>query len=68
MGIILWPLKFILSLTSAILSLCGRLITIVLGLALCAAGLILCLTLIGIWLGIPLAILGLIVMVRGVLG
>ena len=68
MGILLWPFKLVFWLTGLALSLCGKLITIILGLAVCALGLMLCATLIGLWLGIPLAILGISLIIKGVLG
>ncbi len=57
-NIITAPFRFCGWLIGAILEATGRLLSLIIGLAICAAGVALCLTLIGAILGIPLIIFG----------
>jgi hypothetical protein len=65
---ILWPLvalwKALWALVTTILTLVGRIICAVLGLALMMVGGLLAMTLVGAWVGIPLATFGLLLLVR----
>jgi hypothetical protein len=64
--ILLWPFWLIWKVLSFILALTGRLIMVVLGLALLIVGAVLSLTVVGAVLGIPLALIGMLLMVRGI--
>lgn len=61
----LWPFVALWNLVVYIVSLTGRLVAILLGLALMLLGAILTVTLVGAIVGIPLAIIGLLLVVRG---
>lgn len=62
----LWPFAALWNLLTWILSLTGRLIAAVLGLALMIVGVVLIITIVGAPLGIPLAIFGLLLMIRSI--
>lgn len=62
---ILWPFYAIWRLVAGILILTGRLVGVVLGLALVVVGVLLSLTVIGAVPGVPLALLGGLLVVRG---
>jgi len=64
MNILLLPFRIIWGLISFIFNLTGRLLGIVIGIALMAIGLILTITVIGAILGIPLLIVGLLLIIR----
>lgn len=61
---LLWPFHAVWRLLSAILTLTGRLVAAVLGLALMVLGFVLSLTVIGAPVGIPLAIVGFLLVLR----
>lgn len=61
----LWPFVAIWRLLAAILSLTGRVVGLVLGLALLFSGLVVTLTVLGAVVGVPLMIVGLLLIVRG---
>jgi len=62
---ILWPFYALWRLVTGILVLTGRLLGVVLGLALILVGVLLSLTVIGAALGVPLALFGTVLMLRG---
>jgi hypothetical protein len=62
----LWPLWLPFWLAGGVLSLTGRLVGALLGMALVAAGMLLTLTVVGAIVGVPLAFLGLLLMCRSV--
>jgi hypothetical protein len=62
---IFWPFVALWRVLTGILALTGRLVGIVLGLALLIIGLVISLTVIGAIIGIPLMIFGLLLIVRG---
>ena len=61
----LWPFVALWWLLGFIVELTGRVIGIVLGLALVIVGIVISLTVVGAIVGVPLAVLGLLLMVRG---
>jgi hypothetical protein len=61
----LWPFWAVWRLLAWIVSLTGRLIAIILGLALIIIGAVLCITVILLPLGIPMAIFGILLVFRG---
>jgi len=61
----LWPFVAIWNLVVYIVSLTGRLVAILLGLALMLLGAILTVTIVGAIVGVPLAIIGFLLVVRG---
>lgn len=68
MAILMLPFRLIGWLVGLILSLCGKLLTIILGLAFTVVGLLLCAALITAFIGLPLSILGISMIVKGVIG
>jgi hypothetical protein len=62
---IVWPFTALWNLVAFIVGLTGRLVAVLLGLALMVIGLIATLTVIGAVLGIPLMIVGLLMVLRG---
>ncbi len=62
----LWPFVALWELLTFILSLTGRLVAAVLGLALTIVGLILTVTIIAAPVGIPLVVLGFLLMLRSI--
>jgi hypothetical protein len=66
MSVSLWPFRLIWRLVTSILALTGRLVAVVLGLALLTVGLILTVTIVGAVVGIPLMALGVVLLVRGI--
>ncbi|MBX3011849.1 MAG: hypothetical protein KF832_10110 [Caldilineaceae bacterium] len=63
---ILWPVMALWRLLTTILTLTGRLVGVILGLAIVVLGFALSVTVIGAILGVPLIILGLLLMVRSI--
>jgi len=63
--IIFWPFWALWKLLEAVLKLTGRLVALVLGLALLITGVVLCFTVLGLPAGLPLAAVGLLLVVRG---
>ena len=61
----LWPFWAIWRLLTFIVELTGRLIAVVLGLALMVIGALVSLTVIGVVIGIPLIIIGFLLVLRG---
>jgi len=61
----LWPFVALWRFVTWILQLTGRLMAVVLGLALMTVGVLISLTVIGAILGVPLALLGLLLVLRG---
>ena len=61
----LWPFWAIWRLITWIVSLTGRLIAVMLGLALMVAGALVSLTVIGLIVGVPLFLVGLLLVFRG---
>lgn len=61
---ILWPFAAIWDLLAFILQITGRVLALVLGVALLMLGVVLTLTVIGAPLGIPVALLGFLLLVR----
>jgi len=64
--VLLWPFVAVWDLLAFVLKLTGRLIGVVLGLALMVAGIVLCVTVIALPVGIPLLVLGFALMIRGI--
>ena len=64
-SVIVWPFVALLNLVALIVGLCGRLVAMLLGLALMIVGGILTLTIIGAVVGIPLVIVGFLLVIRG---
>jgi hypothetical protein len=62
----LWPFKALWDLLAFILTLTGRLVGAILGLALGIVGLVLSITIIGAPVGIPIIVLGLLLMLRSI--
>jgi hypothetical protein len=62
----LWPLAALWDLLALVLSITGRLLALILGVALMVIGIALAMTMALAPLGIPLAILGLLIMIRSV--
>jgi hypothetical protein len=65
MNVILWPVVALWRLLTTIVGLTGRLLAIVIGLALLIVGFILTVTIVGAVVGIPLIAVGLLLIVRG---
>ncbi len=65
-SIVLWPFVAIWRLLTWIVEFTGRLLAVVLGLALMIVGIVLSLTVIGAVVGIPLALVGLLLVLRGI--
>lgn len=65
MSLLLWPFRMLWALVAAVVGLTGRLIAIVLGLALIFVGVVLTLTVVGSVIGIPLLFFGLALVARG---
>lgn len=63
--LLLWPFWAIWRLLTLILGLTGRLILVLIGLALLIVGAILIVTIIAIPVGIPLAVIGFLLVLRG---
>ncbi len=61
-----WPFVALWRLVSLIFSFTGRVLAVVLGLALMAAGVLLTMTVIGAVVGIPLLIVGFLLTLRGI--
>jgi len=61
----LWPFVAIWNLVVYIVSLTGRLVAILLGLALMLLGAILTVTIVGAIVGVPLAVIGFLLVIRG---
>lgn len=61
----LWPFAVLWGFVTWILRMTGRIVAIVLGLALMAVGVLISLTIIGAILGLPLALLGFLLVLRG---
>ena len=61
----LWPFWAIWMLLTGILKLTGRLVAVILGLALMVVGVVVSLTVIGAIIGVPLFITGLLLALRG---
>ena len=62
---LLWPFVALWHLVTFILEATGRLVAVVLGLALAIAGVVVSLTIVGTIVGVPLVILGLLLILRG---
>ncbi len=63
--LLLWPFVAVWRLVVLIIELTGRLIGVVLGLALLIAGVALSLTVVGAIVGVPLGLLGILLILRG---
>lgn len=63
MSILLWPFKFLWGLFTLLLSLTGRVLGIIIGLALVTAGAVLTLTIVGAVIGVPLLIIGILIII-----
>ena len=61
----LWPFWAVWMLLTGILKLTGRLVAVILGLALMVVGVVVSLTVIGAIIGVPLFITGLLLVLRG---
>ncbi len=61
----LWPLIWIWNLIARIVLLTGRMVAVILGLALMLVGVVLIITVVGAIAGIPLLIVGILLVVRG---
>jgi hypothetical protein len=61
----LWPFVAIWRLVAGIVELTGRLLAVVLGLALMIIGIVVSLTIIGAVIGVPLIIVGFLLILRG---
>ena len=64
--ILLWPFYAIWRLVTFILELVGRLLAVILGLALMAVGVFVTLTIVAAPIGIPIAIFGFLLLIRAV--
>jgi hypothetical protein len=64
--VLLWPFWAVWRLVGLILEATGRLVAVVMGLALMIVGIVICLTVIGAVVGIPLALIGVLLVVRGI--
>lgn len=62
--VLTWPFRAVWRLLGFLLSAAGKLLSLLIGLALTALGVVLTGTLVGAGLGIPLAILGVLTMIR----
>lgn len=62
--LLLWPFKLVWDILALILNLTGRLIGVVLGLALMIIGAVLTVTFVGAVVGIPLILLGFLLLLR----
>lgn len=60
-----WPFVALWKFIAGIVALTGRLVAVILGLALMLAGILVSLTVIGAIVGIPLAIVGFLLVLRG---
>ncbi len=65
MQILLWPIRFVWRVLTAILALTGRLIALLIGFVLLLVGALLTITGIGAIVGIPFMALGFLLIVRG---
>ncbi|GAB4479410.1 MAG: hypothetical protein Kow00124_25010 [Anaerolineae bacterium] len=63
--LLLWPFWAVWRLLALLVELTGRLVAVLLGLALMIAGVVLSITVVGAVVGIPLAVLGLLLMIAG---
>ncbi|MEJ2262010.1 MAG: hypothetical protein P8X95_01095 [Anaerolineales bacterium] len=63
--LLLWPFWAIWRLLTLILNLTGRLIAVILGLALMIVGAILIITIVALPIGIPVAVIGFLMVMRG---
>ncbi|HZD56087.1 MAG TPA: hypothetical protein VE136_05160 [Anaerolineales bacterium] len=63
--LLLWPFWAIWRLLTLILNLTGRLIAVVLGVALMIVGAILIVTIVALPIGIPIAVIGFLMVLRG---
>lgn len=63
---IFWPFMAIWSLLAALIEITGRLVAVILGVAVALVGIVLTLTGIGAILGIPLGLLGMAIVFRGI--
>ena len=63
--LLLWPFWAIWRLLTLILNLTGRLIAVILGLALMIVGAILIITIVALPIGIPVAVIGFLMVLRG---
>jgi hypothetical protein len=61
----LWPFWALWKLISGIVAFTGRIVAVILGLALMIVGIVVSLTIVGAIIGIPLAIVGLLLTLRG---
>jgi len=61
----LWPFWALWKLISGIVEFTGRIVAVILGLALMIVGIVVSLTIVGAIVGIPLAIVGLLLTLRG---
>lgn len=66
LNILLFPFRLLFMIAGFILSMCGKLITFLIGLFLLAAGLICCFSIVGLFLGIPLVCIGFATMLKGI--
>lgn len=65
LNILLFPFKLLFMIAGFILSICGKLITFLIGLFLTAVGVLCSLSIVGLFLGIPLILIGIATMLRG---
>lgn len=63
---VLWPFYALWKLVTAILMMTGRLVAVILGLALMIVGIILIVTIVGAIIGIPMALIGFLLVLRGI--
>jgi hypothetical protein len=61
-----WPFVALWKLVSGIVTLTGRLVAVVLGLALLIVGIVLTVTVIGAIVGVPIGLVGLLLILRGI--
>ncbi|MCC6300375.1 MAG: hypothetical protein IT314_13860 [Anaerolineales bacterium] len=61
----LWPFAAIWKLLAVIVEMTGRLVALILGIALMIVGVLVSLTIVGTIVGVPLAIVGLLLFLRG---
>jgi len=61
-----WPFVALWKLVSGIVTLTGRLLAVVLGLALLIVGIVLTITVIGAIVGVPIGLVGLLLILRGI--
>ena len=64
--ILLFPFKLLMMIAGFILSLFGKLLTILIGLGMIVSGILCCLSIVGFFVGIPLILIGIVTVIKGI--